>query len=101
MFEAINKANANGFTPAQQRALLNNPGLSDAYMGSNIDKIFKNLVSQEPGLSHLQITPPFKFGPDVFNPATQEWWDLTTPGQWGKHVTKYSPFGNGTPLFWK
>jgi len=26
------------------------------------------------------------------------WWDVTTPGAWGKHVTKYGP--GGVPLLY-
>jgi len=71
-------------------------------MGNNIDAFFKEGVRNNPQLfPRLSVTPRFKFGPDVYNPSSGEWWDVTTPGQWGNHITKYSPFGRGGPLFWK
>jgi hypothetical protein len=88
-----------GYTSAQEHALINNPGLAAAFRGSQIDSFFKELVLDDPALSHLQVTPRFQFGPDVFNPETQEWWDVTTPDQWDAHLSKCGMFGNGTPLF--
>jgi len=49
----------------------------------------------------LVTTPRGQFGPDVFNPETQEWWDLTTPSEWNAHLQKYWLFGQGSPLFTK
>jgi hypothetical protein len=86
-------------TPAQQRALINNPELEAAYRGDRIDTFFKGAVDAHPDLQHLEITPRYKFGPDVFDPETQRWWDVTTPTQWDAHVQKYWLFGEGTPLF--
>jgi len=41
-----------------------------------------------------------KYGPDVFDPGRGIWWDVTTPGQWERHVLKYSgTHGEGIPLF--
>ena len=98
---AITRFETEGFTVAQQRALIKNPGLADAYRGNQIDAFFKESVQLDPKLGHLEITPRFKFGPDVFDPAKVRWWDLTTPGEWQKHAEKYWLFGDGTPIFTK
>jgi hypothetical protein len=55
----------------------------------------------DPELSHLDVTPRFRFGPDVYNIETKQWWDVTTPGEWAKHLGKYPSFGEGIPLFTK
>ncbi len=96
---AISRFNAEGFTEAQSEALLNHPNLEAAFRGDRIDTFFKESVANDPALQHLELTPRFKFGPDVFDPATQRWWDVTTPKQWGAHTSKYWLFGEGTPLF--
>jgi RHS repeat-associated protein len=97
---ALSRLANEGLTPAQEAALADNPGLKAAFEGERLDTFFKESVSTDPALSHLEITGRFKFGPDVYDPATGRWWDVTTPGQWSSHVTKYSGnFGVGTPLF--
>jgi len=98
---AIEMFNTEGFTANQAAALEENPGLAAAFRGTQIDTYFKQFVTDDPELQDLVVTPRFKFGPDVFNPETQQWWDVTTPAQWSKHVDKYSLFGDGTPLFTK
>jgi hypothetical protein len=88
-------------TPAQEDALVNNPGLEGAFRGTQIDTLFKANVEADPFLQQqgIMTTPRGQFGPDVFNPETQQWWDATTPGQWNAHVQQYWLFGNGSPLF--
>ncbi len=71
------------------------------FTGERIDTFFKESVAADPLLGNLQTTPRFQFGPDVYDPAAGTWWDVTTPGQWGMHVRKYTPmFGQGSPLFY-
>jgi len=97
---AIAKFEAEGFTAKQAAALAENPGLEAAFRGDRIDTFFKEAVQADSELQHLEITPRFKFGPDVFDPAANKWWDVTTPAQWDRHVIKYeSGFGQGSPLF--
>ncbi len=97
---AVARFDQEGFTPNQAAALVKNPNLGAAYRGSQIDTFFKESVSADANLQNLQITPRFKFGPDVFDPANNVWYDVTTPAQWGNHVLKYTPgFGQGVPLF--
>jgi hypothetical protein len=51
-------------------------------------------IAEETGLPQgVQMTPRGQFGPDFFNPATGEWWDITTPGQWATHAARYGPGG--------
>ena len=98
---AVARFEAEGYTAEQAASLIENPGLAGAHRGTQIDTFFKESVSLDPQLSHLELAPRFKFGPDVFNPANQTWWDVTTPTQWNAHVQKYWLFGDGTPLLTK
>lgn len=73
------------------------------YMGTQVDTLFKRKVDADPELSHLSTTPRGKFGPDVYDPKTNEYWDLTTENDWerGTHQKKYDEkFGKGTGIFW-
>jgi hypothetical protein len=94
----FNSVPGGAFTDAQADALVNNPQLASAFRGERIDAFFRESVGNDSALDHLELTPRGQFGPDVFNPETQQWWDATTPGQWDAHVQKYWLFGNGTPL---
>jgi RHS repeat-associated protein len=98
---AVTRLQAEGLTPGQKLALVDNPNLQSAFEGERIDYFFRQSVAEDPALSHLELTPRGQFGPDVFNPETQQWWDATTPGQWDAHAQKYWLFGDGTPLFTK
>jgi len=98
---ALARFESEGFTARQAARLSVNPRLEAAYRGERVDTFFKEAVRLDPRLSHLQITSRFKFGPDVYDPATRVWWDVTTPGEWAGHVKKYTPsFGGGRPLFY-
>jgi RHS repeat-associated protein len=97
--EAIARFEVEGLTPRQQRLLITDPGSFARSRGTQIDTFFKEAVDAHPDLQHLITTPRYKFGPDVFDPATQRWWDVTTPGKWDAHLQKYWLFGDGTPLF--
>jgi hypothetical protein len=77
------------------------PGLWAAHRGERIDTFAKETIAQDASLRHLVITPRFQFGPDVYDPINNVWYDITTVGQWPRHVSKYSDkFGAGTPLFY-
>jgi hypothetical protein len=57
--------------------------------GNIIDAIMKERASQTwlgKGLKYIQRG---QYGPDIINPSTGRAWDITTPGQWEKHVRKY------------
>jgi RHS repeat-associated protein len=101
MEKAIARYGEEGVTERQANALINRPGLKEAFRGERIDTFFKESVSLDPELSHLDVTPRFRFGPDVYNIETKQWWDVTTPGEWAKHLGKYPSFGEGIPLFTK
>ena|ERR1051325_9610288 len=57
---AVARFDAEGFTEAQEAALQNNPNLEAAFRGSRIDQFFKEAVSADERLSHLQITQRFR-----------------------------------------
>ena len=77
------------------------PNLEAAMVGGQLDKFFKEEVLASGLGDSIQVTPRYKFGPDVFDTNTGKWWDVTTPGQWAGHVRKYAPgYGTGSPLFY-
>jgi hypothetical protein len=81
--------------------LAKNPAWEAAFRGERIDTFFKQAVLGDPNLRHLRVTPRFKFGPDVFDPVRNVWYDVTTPAQWQGHLLKYEEiFGQGVPLFY-
>ena len=103
--KALDEVAREGLTPAQLEALDENPGLECAFRGERLDTAFKQLVQTDieeglsPSLKNLMMTPRFTFGPDVFNPYTGQWWDVTTSAQWAAHDAQYSSaFGFGNPL---
>jgi RHS repeat-associated protein len=96
--EYVDNLGMAAYTPRQQAAMAKNPNLAPAYRGSAIDRRFKLLTELDPDLTHVQTSKPFQFMPDVVDPASGQWWDLTTAGQWQAHLNKYTPtYGpNGT-----
>ena len=98
---AVERFEQQGFTPKQQARLATSPELEAAFRGERIDTFFKEEVASNPALKDLQITPRFKFGPDVYDPVSGVWYDVTTPGQWIRHVDRYTgTFGQGFPLYY-
>ncbi len=95
---AANEVDALGmaaFTGPQQRALVKHPNLEAAFRGNRIDKRVRDEVRVDPFLRHLQGRP--NRGADFIDPATGNWWDMTTPAQWPAHVQKYGPGGTLLP----
>jgi RHS repeat-associated protein len=89
-----------GLSDAQIAASEGNPGLEAAYRGSVIDAAAKQAILEDPALQGLYVTRTGEFGPDISDPITGRWWDMTTPGEWATHVAKYAdPFGDGIPLY--
>ena len=65
-----------------------------------IDSAAKQAILSDPSLDGLYVTRAGEFGPDIGDPITGRWWDITTPGQWAAHVAQYGdPFGTGIPLY--
>jgi hypothetical protein len=65
-----------------------------------IDVEVKAAILKDAELEGLKITPRGKFGPDIYDPVTKRWWDITTQEEWAAHVKKYGDqFGQGFPLF--
>lgn len=90
-------------TDKQLYRLGTDPGLEDAFRGQVIDKYVKDAVRKDPSLNKiLWVSRSGEFGPDFHSIKTNTWWDVTTPGQWTRHVGKYKdPFGSGIGLFTK
>ena len=86
---AVERFGAEGLTPKQLAAVAKNPNLEPAFTGERIHTFFGESVGADPALQHLELTPRFQFGPDVIDPLTGRWYDVTTPGQWPAHVLKY------------
>jgi RHS repeat-associated protein len=93
---ALDEFNVTGLTPRQAAAASRRPSMRRMFEGDRIDTIFKRMVTNDKKLSSLKITPRGKTGPDVYDPASGHWWDVTTHRDWLRHVKKYGP--GGRPL---
>jgi hypothetical protein len=90
-----------GLTDSQKRSVGGNPRLEAAHKGERIDTFAKESIAKDKSLNFLKVTPRFQFGPDIYDPINNVWYDITTLGQWKGHARKYTPgFGQGTPLFY-
>jgi uncharacterized membrane protein HdeD (DUF308 family) len=89
-----------GMSPEQAKAAATGgPGVA-TQRGVVINNQVKARILAEAQLAGLMVTPEGTFGPDVYDPLTKRWWDVTTPEQWDAHVKKYGDqFGQGIPLF--
>ena len=89
-------------TAKQTAALSKNPQLAAAFKGTQLDKAVKEVVNTNRFFTDflkLESSPAFKFGPDFVMRGSNVWWDITTKGQWAKHISKYGPtFGKGTHI---
>ena len=94
---ALDTFEAKGLTPRQARRVAVNSRLEPAARGERLDTFFKQSVLSDPRLQNLVVTPRFRFGPDVIDPVTGRWYDVTTPGHWPAHL-KYGP--GGVPLLY-
>lgn len=96
--KVVDEAGDAAFTRRQFAALANNPNLRPAFRGNRIDVMARRFIERDPSLSFLKGS--YNKGPDFVNPRTGQWWDITTPNQWQRHMDKYRPtFGsNGTLL---
>jgi len=70
--------------------------------GKGIDRAFRefgadNLIFKFFERINLIEISPMNKGADVVGKGLLKnlWWDVTTPGSWGAHVTKYGPGGTG------
>ncbi|MFV2104886.1 RHS repeat-associated core domain-containing protein, partial [Micromonospora sp. LOL_024] len=87
------------------RTARNPAALGNALKGSILDDRVKELVESDPELSS-KLFPAGKgvYGPDwvkVETGGTKGWYDLTTRGDWRKHVNKYTAkLGKGVGIIW-
>ncbi|WP_191490210.1 RHS repeat-associated core domain-containing protein [Pseudomonas sp. FEN] len=67
------------------------------YVGQRIDAEFKRRVLADPSLAHLNVSKSGQRLPDVYDPKSKAWWDLTTKADWarGTHQRRYGDWGNG------
>lgn len=79
------------FAPRQFTAIQRNPSLRPMFRGNRIDVMARYLIRNDSNLFHLNSN--YSRGADFVNPATGQWWDMTTPGSWTMHVRKYGPGG--------
>lgn len=98
--KAMARYEEEGLTEAQIEAVAKEPGMESLFRGERIDFFMRESVAEDPWLSEtLESTPRGQFGPDFYNPSTSVWYDVTTLGQWGAHVAKYSVmFGRGVGI---
>jgi RHS repeat-associated protein len=91
-----------GMSRAQVAAVARNPGLEPAFRGQVIDSAAKNAVRADTDLAHLWVARSGEFGPDFFDLDSNNWWDITTQGEFQNHLDQYTdPFGTGIGLFTK
>lgn len=89
------------FTLRQRVAVGNHPNLWDAFRGNRIDAAARRTILNDPilqplfGAGRLRGSP--NRGPDFRDTLTGQWWDMTTPGQWNAHLTRYGPGGTLLP----
>ena len=82
-------------TTRQAKRIAITPGLEAAFRGERIDRLAKQMASNDRVLKFLRVnsTPAFKFGPDFFRIGKESWWDITTATEWAAHVKKYGAGG--------
>jgi RHS repeat-associated protein len=78
------------FTPAQLRAILNNPRLQPLFRGLQIDKMVRKLVEVQPELA-ARVTGRINKGVDFTDSATGEIFDITTRAQTQAKIKKFGP----------
>jgi RHS repeat-associated protein len=77
-----------GFTPAQSKAMESKPYLRQMYRGSNIEKaVRKELNEQFPD----RFVGRSNNGVDLKDMTTGRTYDITTPGAFPAHQTRYGP----------
>jgi RHS repeat-associated protein len=88
------------FTTLKEKAIAYaSSGLARAAMGNGIDAAVKAAVKANPILNLiLKTTPRGKAGVDISSPLLDTMWDITTKGQWQKHLKEYGDELIG--LFW-
>lgn len=93
-------------TIREARAMANIPRVASMMRGKGVDRAFRefanrNIIlrtSQKIGLISLS---PMNRGADMVGKGLLKgyWWDVTTRGAWGSHVSKYGPGGIGLFYF--
>ena len=64
-----------------------------------IDRQAKDYVANDPDLQHIYPADAGYWGPDFLDTSgSGRWWDMTTEGQWQKHLDKYGHMGPGIGL---
>jgi hypothetical protein len=96
---AARRLQAQGLTRRQAARAATDPDMRSMFEGERLDTFMRASVEADPRLAHLESTPRGTFGPDFVDRAADQWYDLTTPGEWRDHVRKYGP--GGIPVFWK
>jgi hypothetical protein len=89
-------------TAAEKEAIKKDPRAEPRIRGNVIDRAVKEAIRNDPDLEGLKLSRQGVKEPDIYDPDTKRWWDMTTPepGEWEAHVEKYTDeFGKGLPLF--
>jgi hypothetical protein len=82
----------------RQAAAVAGGGSVEMHRGNVIDAAVKLAILNDPDLAGLKVTQGV-YGPDIYDPLTKRWWDITTPGDWPAHVDQYTAeYGTGTLL---
>jgi hypothetical protein len=82
----------------RQAAAVAGGGSVEMNRGNVLDAAVKLAILNDPDLAGLKVTLGV-YGPDIYDPLTKRWWDITTPGEWRDHVAKYTAeYGTGMLL---
>jgi hypothetical protein len=96
--------NGEGLTPAQLARVARDPALLPRMVGTRFHQLlFEEAQAAARAGNSIRATPPFTFGPDIYDTASGRWWDAMTPrpGYFEVHAVKYNPgFGTGEALYY-
>ncbi|QKJ29000.1 RHS repeat protein [Mucilaginibacter mali] len=99
----LSKAISNPIYKGGEEWAMNNiPRIEALMRGKGIDRAFREIGSDNlilklfKNINLIEFSPMNK-GADIVGKGLlkDSWWDITTPGSWAPHVTKYGPGGTG------
>jgi len=76
-------------TDAEKAAVESGKMPPETSRGNVIHRAAAKLIWDDPYLKGLELARPGISEPDIYDPVTKRWWDITTPEEWADHVTKY------------
>lgn len=87
--DAIERYRVEGLTENQEAVLPDLPQLQATFRGSRIDEFSKSSIMQDPELAEIITAPDFIPEPDILDSVLPDWFDITTRGEWVRHLRRY------------